>query len=141
MLTKVIAEDKIQSSRKIINRAERIVITTHISPDGDAIGSSLGLYHFLKGLGKEVTVVVPNRFPSFLNWLNESDHIVVMEELQAIAVRLLQEADLIFSLDYNGLNRINGMKPLIEQSQSKKIMIDHHPYPESFSDEIGRAHV
>lgn len=134
MLSKLIDEDKIQKARKLVNRSERIVITTHISPDGDAIGSSLGLYHFLKGLGKEVTVIVPNRFPSFLSWLNESDHIVVMEELQSIAVRLIKEAELIFCLDYNGLNRINGMKPLLEQSQAHKVMIDHHPFPESFCD-------
>ena len=116
MLTKIIAEDKIQKTRKLISRAERIVITTHISPDGDAMGSSLGLYHFLKKLEKEVTVVVPNRFPAFLNWMPESDHILVMEEYQSIAVRILQEADLIFCLDYNGLGRSIGMKRLIEHS-------------------------
>ena len=77
MLTKIILEDNVSRSYKLIEAAERIVILTHLSPDGDAVGSSLGLYHFLKEIGQEPVVIVPNRFPGFLNWMSGASDILV----------------------------------------------------------------
>lgn len=134
MLSPSISPELIEESRTYISQAEHVVITAHISPDGDAVGSSLALYHILKDMGKEVTIVLPNRFPNFFNWMPGSDAIVMMSEEKAISIRILQEADLIFALDYNGLDRINGIKPFIEQSKAKKIMIDHHMNPQLFAD-------
>jgi phosphoesterase RecJ-like protein len=77
MLSKIISEKNIEILRQLLNGAENIAIVTHISPDGDAVGSSLGLAHFLKGLGKQATVIVPNRFPAFFNWLSGAQDIII----------------------------------------------------------------
>jgi phosphoesterase RecJ-like protein len=129
MLSKIIKEDYIVQSRRFIDNADKILLTGHISPDGDSLGATLGLYHLLKQLGKEVTVMVPNRYPSFFSWMPGIDKVFVMEENKTEAVKVIKEADLIFCIDYNTLDRVNGMKPLIEQSKAKKIMIDHHLDP------------
>lgn len=134
MLTKIILEDNVSRSYKLIEAAERIVILTHLSPDGDAVGSSLGLYHFLKEIGKEPVVVVPNRFPSFLNWMSGAADIVVLEEKHKEVQGLITEADLLICVDFNDLKRIDGAKPFVEQSHAKKILIDHHLSPEAFAD-------
>ena len=134
MLTKIILEDNVSRSYKLIEAAERIVILTHLSPDGDAVGSSLGLYHFLKEIGKEPVVVVPNRFPGFLNWMSGAADIVVLEEKHKEVQGLITEADLLICVDFNDLKRIDGAKPFVEQSHAKKILIDHHLSPEAFAD-------
>ena len=134
MLTKIILEDNVSRSYKLIEAAERIVILTHLSPDGDAVGSSLGLYHFLKEIGKEPVVIVPNRFPGFLNWMSGAADIVVLEEKHKEVQGLITEADLLICVDFNDLKRIDGAKPFVEQSHAKKILIDHHLLPEAFAD-------
>ena len=134
MLTKIILEDNVSRSYKLIEAAERIVILTHLSPDGDAVGSSLGLYHFLKEIGKEPVVIVPNRFPSFLNWMLGASDVVVLEEKHKEVQGLITEADLLICVDFNDLKRIDGAKPFVEQSHAKKILIDHHLSPEAFAD-------
>ncbi|MDR1762938.1 MAG: bifunctional oligoribonuclease/PAP phosphatase NrnA [Dysgonamonadaceae bacterium] len=134
MLNKIISEDNIQSAKKLINKADKIVIFSHRSPDGDAIGSSLGLYHFLNELGKQVNVIVPNDYPVFLNWMPDCDQILVDENNRELAKETVEAADLIFCLDFNGKKRVGTMEPLLDVSPVKKIMIDHHPDPESFCD-------
>lgn len=130
MFRKIIEEKKIQSAAKIIDGAENILLTGHISPDGDALGACLGLYHLLINMGKKVIVMVPNRYPDFFKWMPGIDGVVIMEEAKTESVKIIKAADLIFCIDYNSLSRVNGMKPLIEQSKAKKIMIDHHLNPE-----------
>ncbi len=129
MLSKIIKEDSIVQSRRFIDNANKILLTGHISPDGDSLGATLGLYHLLKQLGKDVMVMVPNRYPAFFSWMPGIDKVFVMEENKTEAVKVIKEADLIFCIDYNTLDRVNGMKPLLEQSKAKKIMIDHHLDP------------
>ena len=129
MLSKIIKEDSIVQSRRFIDNANKILLTGHISPDGDSLGATLGLYHLLKQLGKDVTVMVPNRYPSFFNWMPGIDKVFIMEENKTEAVKIIKESDVIFCIDYNTLDRVNGMKPLIEQSKAKKVMIDHHLDP------------
>lgn len=114
--------------------SKNIIITTHKSPDGDAIGSSLGLYHFLKKFDLNVTIIVPDSFPSFLNWMEGTSEIVIHEKNEAFSTRLIESSDLAFSLDYNGLNRIGEMGKILGNSKSYKILIDHHQNPESFAD-------
>ncbi|MCB9226587.1 MAG: bifunctional oligoribonuclease/PAP phosphatase NrnA [Chitinophagales bacterium] len=108
-----------------LSKAKSIVITTHVSPDGDAIGSSLGLYHFLKLKGIKSTVVVPNAFPNFLKWLPDSDKIVIFEEDEN-GKTLIQNADILFCLDYNEPHRTAKMEEAINKSTTYKILIDHH---------------
>jgi phosphoesterase RecJ-like protein len=120
--------------KEILNDSTSIVITTHKSPDGDAIGSSLALYHFLKKRNKDVTVVVPDAFPDFLNWMVGTDQIIFYDKQSDIANTIIDKADVIFSLDYNSLNRIGELSNPIEKSEAIKIVIDHHQDPKDFAD-------
>jgi len=90
MINKIIAEEKIQQVRKLLEKKEKIVITCHVSPDGDAIGASLGLYHFLDGLGKEVNVVVPDLLPRNLLFLKGTKEIVVYTRYPEFAEKLMR---------------------------------------------------
>lgn len=128
-LTDVIEPGKVNQIMQAINEAEQIVITTHLSPDGDAIGSSLALYHFLKKQGKQARIIVPNSFPHFLKWMKGAGDISVAEYNPEAARHILFHADLIFSLDYNIHKRIGLMAPMLEASPATKILIDHHLLP------------
>ena len=119
---------------KIISEAKNIVITTHKSPDGDAIGSSLALYHFLKKMNKNVTVIVPDAFPVFLNWMEATDEIIYYDNDIGKAAELIEQANIIFSLDYNALSRIADLGDAIGKTIAKKIVIDHHQNPQEFAD-------
>lgn len=130
MLTNLIDSAKIESARVLISQSNKISITCHISPDGDAIGSSLALYWYLREKGKEVTVVVPNMFPDFLKWMEGSESILVYETQTDEAKKAIVESDLIFCLDYNALNRVNRVKDAITESEAKRILIDHHLDPQ-----------
>lgn len=119
---------------EILKRSKKIVITTHQSPDGDAIGSSLALFGYLVKKGFDVSVVVPDNFPKFLKWMEGADDIHVYDYAQNVVEGLIFEADLIFSLDYNDLTRVGGVGDLIEKSTAYKAMIDHHLNPVDFAD-------
>ncbi len=123
--------DKISAS---LSNSTKIIITTHKSPDGDAIGSSLALYRFLKKKGKEVAVIVPDAFPEFLNWMEGTDLIYKYDEDSEACDQLIGDADIIFSLDYNSLTRIADLRNPIEKSEAVKIVIDHHQDPQEFAD-------
>lgn len=123
-----------QEIKQLLNDAQSIVITTHKSPDGDAIGSSLALYHFLKKKNKEVTVIVPDAFPEFLKWMDGNSAIIHYDGQTDEAEKLIEKADLIFSLDYNGLGRIGAMAVPIDSASATKIVIDHHQDPKDFAD-------
>ena len=134
MITKIIAEAEIQKAKKQLEAVDRIVIVTHVSPDGDAIGSSLGLYHFLLEQDKQVNIIVPNDFPEFLKWMKGANDILIYERNREIANETIAAAELIFCLDFNTLKRIEEMSEPVRNAGAKKIMIDHHPYPEKFGD-------
>lgn len=111
---------------------ENIVIISHLNPDGDAVGSSLGMYHFLKKRKQNVTVMMPNDFPDFLHWMPGVDEIVFFNCHKKLALQKIHEADIIFFLDFNDLDRIPELKPHIETSKAVRVLIDHHPYPKDF---------
>jgi phosphoesterase RecJ-like protein len=134
MLNKIIPENAIQRAKKMIDNAGKIVIVSHVSPDGDAIGSSLALHHFLNELGKPSHVLVPNNFPGFLKWMPGAKDIVVAEWKESLARELIASAGLIFCVDFNVPKRINQLADRVLASPAKKIMIDHHPYPGDFCD-------
>ena len=100
MLSKVILQSNVDKVAKLFERADKVVITTHISPDGDAVGSSLGLLHFLESQGKEVHIIVPNAFPDFLRWMPGAKDIVRYDMYSDFANQLISEADVICCLDY-----------------------------------------
>lgn len=115
-----------------IQAAAHIVITAHKSADGDSIGSSLGLLHFIEKLGKKAVVCHPDKAPGFLYWLDTTS-IILMEENREEVTAQMKKADLIFCLDYNATNRVGpDMQALLEEATCKKIMIDHHLNPEDF---------
>lgn len=132
MLTKVIEQSKIDHFTKWFNRADKIVIVSHVSPDGDAIGSSLGLYHFLLSQDKDVNVIVPNIFPDFLKWMPGSKDILLYDRYKDFADKLIREADVICCLDFNALKRIEDMAGAVAASPARKMMLDHHLHPEEF---------
>lgn len=112
----------------------KIVITTHHKPDADALGSSLGLQLFLKTFGYQVTVVSPTDFAGFLRWMKGSENIVIYEHQSQLASELAANADFIFCLDFNHLSRINEFGDEVAKSKAKKVMMDHHQYPQGFED-------
>ncbi|MBP5317897.1 MAG: bifunctional oligoribonuclease/PAP phosphatase NrnA [Paludibacteraceae bacterium] len=134
MLSKVIPEEKIIATLKAINKADKIVIVTHKSPDGDAIGSSLGLYHFLYSQEKATDIVVPDTIPDYLKGLPSVSEIAVHSEDPERAEKLVAEAQLLFCLDFNTPSRTGALAQLVTQSGARKILIDHHTDPDNFAD-------
>lgn len=130
----LIEREQIDTLRTLLNRARRIVITCHISPDGDAMGSSLGLCRVLRNAGKEVKVITPDSPPKYLMFLPGTEHLVVYSRYEAFANKILAETDLIFCLDYNDPKRIDLVAAGLLSSPAPKVMIDHHLYPDSFPD-------
>lgn len=111
----------------------KIVILTHYNPDGDAIGSSLGLKHYLKAKGLDADVIVPNDFPKFLKWMPEAKKITIADYKRKKAWEIIDAADVIFILDFNASHRAgNLVGPWIERAEGIKILIDHHQQPENF---------
>jgi bifunctional oligoribonuclease and PAP phosphatase NrnA len=107
-----------------------ITIVTHTNPDGDALGSSLGLFGFLKLSGySNLKVIAPNSFPSFLRWMPWQEEIIIADKNPDMAHAAISGASLVFCLDFNGLNRVNGLENSLRQTSAQKILIDHHPQP------------
>jgi len=119
---------------KLKEGKQQIVITSHRSPDGDAIGSSLAFYHYLIKKGHEVSVVVPDAYPKFISWLKGVENILTFEKEEGKVTELVNKATIIFSLDYNDLSRIDHMEDIVKNAKAYKAMIDHHLYPSDFCD-------
>lgn len=122
--------DSIQAFYPLLHQPSRVVITTHQKPDGDALGSSLGLYHFLVRLGHTVTVISPTNWPDFLNWLPGIETVINFESQREKSRQLIADAQYIFCLDFNILHRTKHLEPLLEAAPAKKILIDHHQEPQ-----------
>lgn len=133
MLSKIISQANIDHVEKWFERADKVVIVSHVSPDGDAIGSSLGLYHFLLSQDKTVHVIVPNAFPDFLKWMPGAKDIIQYNRYKDFADKLINEADVLCVLDLNVLSRLDEMKDVVEQSPARKMLVDHHLYPGDFA--------
>ena len=134
MLTSIFSELEIQTAQEFINQSNNVVILTHMSPDGDAMGSSLAMRHFLESLGKQVSVIVPNAFPDFLAWLPKANEDIIYENQRAEADVLLEQADLVICTDFNDPKRIGSLGDKLLTLTCKKMMIDHHLHPASFPD-------
>ncbi|PHS09452.1 MAG: DHH family phosphoesterase [Kordia sp.] len=124
----------IKKTKTLLQSSQNIVITCHKGPDGDAIGSSLALYLYLKKQGKSVTVIVPDDFPFFLKWLPESEHIILYDADKEAAKTIINKADLIFTLDFNALHRTGDMLEVLSNASAKFIMIDHHQQPDDYAE-------
>ena len=102
----------------------------HQKPDGDAMGSALGLYHFLKGLGHTVTVISPTNWAEFLNWMPGVKEVVDFEQQREKSKQLIDQAEVIFCLDFNILHRTKHMEQPLTEAKCTKILIDHHEQPQ-----------
>ena len=130
MLTPILNNTEFVELMKAIQQSKRIVVCAHRGPDGDAVGSSLSWAEYLKSLGKQVTVVLPNPFPDFLRWLPNSHLIHFYARHEAAATQIINEADLIFCLDFNGLSRLQEMEGAVARAKADRILIDHHLNPD-----------
>ncbi len=129
-----ISTSEIQKLSKAIEKAKKIVITGHQNPDPDCVGSALGLCHFLKQTKENVEIILPNRFPKNLKWMPNSNKILIHEYEIDKSERLINNADLIFSVDYNDFSRTGEMQEILEKANSTKVIIDHHPQPNEYYD-------
>lgn len=116
-----------------LNSSNKFVITTHINPDGDAIGSELALARYLNSLGKDVKIINHSPTPEYLVFMLNSKH-EVLEFNSELHYDLLLNTDVIFTLDLNHLNRTKSLEEVIRKSDAKIICIDHHEYPEDYAD-------
>lgn len=130
MLRQKITPQETTAIKKIFHECKNVVIVCHTSPDGDAIGSSLGLYEYLTRKGKNVHVIVPNYFPDFLHWMKDADKIILFERHKSMSYNLINMADLICCLDFNDIKRIDELGVPIGRARCKKLLIDHHLNPD-----------
>tara|TARA_B100002052_G_scaffold176707_1_gene160845 strand:- start:2269 stop:3261 length:993 start_codon:yes stop_codon:yes gene_type:complete len=123
-----------QELKNLLSAKQNVVITTHVNPDGDAIGSSVALLNFLIKMGHDVSVIVPNDYPDFLKWMKNDELIINYSNSKNESQEKIKNASLIFCLDFNNLNRINELGDYISDSKAKKVLIDHHLDPSDFYD-------
>lgn len=126
----LLSQEELFELMRIVQSSRRIVICAHRGPDGDAVGSCLGWAEYLTHLGKQVKVVLPNPFPDFLRWLPNSHTIQFYAKHEKEARQIIQDADLIFCLDFNALDRLQEMRDAVAKSSADKVIIDHHLNPD-----------
>ncbi len=114
----------------ILSQRKNIAIVSHTNPDGDSIGSSLGLFHFLKAYGHNPVVVVPNEYPDFLAWMPGEKEILICDKNREKSKEVLKEAGIIFCLDHNAPSRLGEMEETFKKAEGIKIMVDHHVNPD-----------
>ena len=124
---------KILDLKKVLSNPKKVVIVPHKNPDGDAMGSTLGLCNYLKKLGHSAIVIAPNDYPEFLKWIPGTKDVLIHEEHTRVAEAHISQADLIFTLDFNALHRCGAMETPIENSAAIKVMIDHHQQPDDYA--------
>ncbi|WP_242135460.1 DHH family phosphoesterase [Aestuariivivens marinum] len=123
----------IEQIKQLLSTPKKIVIVTHKNPDGDAVGSSLSLYHYLSKYQHKTTVILPNDCPSFLKWIPGAETVLVYDYQTELSNRLISEADIIFTLDFNAFHRTGNMEIPLSESDALKIMIDHHQAPDGYA--------
>lgn len=130
MLNNILNESECNMLRSLINDAETIVICCHMNPDGDALGSSLGWAEYLRSIGKDPVVIVPDQYPDYLQWLPNSEKIIRYDKHTEQAELLLKTSDLICCLDFNTPSRTDQMAETLVSAAAKKLLIDHHLGPD-----------
>lgn len=133
----VFRQPQVVALRDRVRASKRVVLTAHRSPDGDAVGSCLALRHLLAGMGVASDVVLPDAYPAFLHWMPGHDEIVLHEDNPHGAERLVDQADVVFCLDFNAVSRAGGLSESLQRAcegDAYVVMIDHHQEPEAFAD-------
>ena len=134
MIKNIFKTDDIAKLKATIADNNFFVLTCHAGPDGDALGSTLGLAGYLKALGKEALVVVPDAYPDFLAWMPGSQEVLRYDKYRDKAELMIAAADVVVAMDYNALSRVDDMGVEIGKSKAVKVMIDHHLQPDGFCD-------
>lgn len=114
----------------LLEDEKKIIITTHQKPDGDAMGAALGLYHFLRKLNHQVTVISPTNWAKFLNWMPGCTSVIDYESFKEKSELLVKEAEILFCLDFNILHRTKNMEAVLTNANCIKVLIDHHQQPQ-----------
>ncbi|WP_420460185.1 DHH family phosphoesterase [Neolewinella sp.] len=126
----------IEAARRLLATRQDIVIFSHRNPDGDAVGSSLGLLHYLRGRGHGVTILLPSGYPEFLGFLPDVQQILIYDDQPELAERCIDAATLFFLLDFNSFDRVDKMAERMSGDDRPRIMIDHHLHPEPIANPI-----
>lgn len=126
-------KEDIKVVKKLLNTPKKVLIIPHKNPDGDAMGASLGLAHFLKAQGHMVTVISPNEYPDFLKWMPGDKEVLKYEHQSALCEEKIRDAELCFTLDFNALNRIGELENGLQDFSGDYIMIDHHQQPDDYA--------
>ena len=121
--------NNIEALKEILNSSENIAITTHRNPDGDALGSSIGLYNYLLEQGKLVNVIVPNSYPKDLHFLPGDSEVSIFCNNKTRCENIIKSSDLLIVLDYNDFSRTEDMADSLNNFEGNIIVIDHHPDP------------
>ncbi len=129
MKIEILSADELALLQQIIKESQNIIITCHKSPDGDALGASLAWSEYLQQLGKKPTIIIPDAFPDFLQWLSGTEKIIRYDKHTEQAKEMLSHTDLIFCLDFNAYSRVDDMSESLQHSPAKLVMIDHHLNP------------
>lgn len=120
----------VQEIYPLLGNKKNIIITMHQKPDGDAMGASLGLFHFLKGIGHDVTVVSPTNWANFLSWMPGCESVIDFEARREVCEQKISNCDIIFCLDFNVLHRTRQMEHPLANANCIKVLIDHHQQPQ-----------
>ena len=126
-------KEDIEIVKNLLVTPKKIAIIPHRSPDRDAMGSTLALYHFLQKLNHQPVVVSPNDFPNFLSWLPGSENVLIYENEKESVANVLQSVELIFTLDFNALHRTGEMEQVLQKLDVPFVMIDHHQKPDDYA--------
>ena len=129
MFENLISQQNIDAVRRVVDGGNKFVVLAHKNPDGDAVGSSLALCRYLRSVGKEATVVLPNAFPAFLSWVPGADDVLLYETDKERCDAVIAAADVFFCLDFNIFSRTGDVAPAAVASSAKKVLIDHHLQP------------
>ncbi|MFV0248051.1 MAG: DHH family phosphoesterase [Tenacibaculum sp.] len=125
---------QIKELQKLLSKSQNTVIIGHKNPDGDAVGSSLGLMHYLEKKGHKAQVIMPNDYPEFLHWMPGSETTCLFSRQNGQCLKALQRSSLIFLLDFNALHRVGSdMQQALEKCKSPIALIDHHQEPDEFT--------
>ncbi len=129
MLENMISQQNIDAVRQVVENGRRFVVLAHKNPDGDATGSSLAMCRYLRSIGKDAVVVLPNPFPSFLSWLPCADDVMFYDTDKERCENAIAAADVLFCLDFNVLSRTGDVSTALVASKATKVLLDHHPDP------------
>ncbi|MFV1450115.1 bifunctional oligoribonuclease/PAP phosphatase NrnA [Maribacter sp. HS] len=125
--------EHLNALKKLLSSPKKIAIIPHKNPDGDAIGSTLALWHYLSNNGHSATIVAPNDFPKFLKWMPGAQQILNFERENSQSKTVINEADIVFTLDFNHLGRVGQMSEILESAQATFVMVDHHQEPSDYA--------